>query len=174
MHDPIWKCRRRRKRNDGGEKQHTALLSFLSDLEVRSCRRRLQAIVSEAGLVRDRYSDNCLYRMQTFRASLAWHLIIFLALFIGAQPSVPLLHVELSSRNEDQLLAPTQARETLALSALAGKKDLSKLIPLGLMLDCLVAVRLTGTILTVSFAGSGPQPSVLSFSHNRSPPSVRR
>jgi len=118
-----------------------------------------------------RYSDKWFEsQMKTLRPSLAWQVFILLALVLGAQPSVLPFHVELSSPHDDTLLAPKQALETLALTRLSGKKDFSKFTPVGLMQDCSVAVRLTGTIFSVSPVGSGSQPSVLSFSHNRSPP----
>jgi len=107
--------------------------------------------------------------MKTLRPSLAWQVIIFLALLIGAQPLVPPVQIELSSRHDDKLLAPKQALET-AVTGLSGKKDFSKFTLAGLVQGCPVAVQLTGTILPVSFVGRGPQASVLGFSHNRSPP----
>ena len=117
-----------------------------------------------------KYSDKWFEsQMKTLRPSLAWQVIILLVLVLGAQP-VPPFHVELSSPHDDTLLASKQALETLALTRLSGKKDFSKFTPVGLMQDCSVAVRLTGTIFSVSPVGSGSQPSVLSFSHNRSPP----
>lgn len=109
-------------------------------------------------------------QMKTLRPSLAWQVIIFLALLIGAQPLVPPVEIELSSRHDDKLLAPKQALETLAVTGLSGKKDFSKFTLAGLMQARPGVFQLTGTILPVSFVGRGPQASVLGFSHNRSPP----
>jgi hypothetical protein len=110
--------------------------------------------------------------MQTLRPSAAWRVIIVLALLLGAQPAMRPCQAELSPRNDDQLLQSRQSLEPFALTKLSGKKDFSKLTPAGLMPDCPVVVQLSGTIFSVSLLGSGPQPSVLSFSHNRSPPSL--
>lgn len=109
-------------------------------------------------------------QMKTLRPSLAWQVIIFLALLIGVQPLVPPVQIELSSRHDDKLLAPKQALETLAVTGLSGKKDFSKFTLAGLVQGRPVAFQLTGTILPISFVGRRPQASVLGFSHNRSPP----
>ena len=108
--------------------------------------------------------------MRIFQPSLASRVLILFALFIGAQPSFQPFQADASFQQDNKLVSPKHVPETLALTGLSDKKDFSKSVAVGLTQDCPAAVRLTGTTLPVALVRSCPEASVLSFSHNRSPP----
>ena len=94
---------------------------------------------------------------------------VLIALMIGVQPSVPVLALDGVSQNGSRLVSPRHRLETLTVAGFCDKKEFSK-PTLGLIGTCGPSHHLDPIAFTFDQVQISPSASVLTYSHNRSPP----
>jgi hypothetical protein len=88
----------------------------------------------------------------------------------GVQPSVLALQLDPLNQNESRLVSPKYRLGTLTVAGVCDKKEFSKPNLAGLIGTCGFSAHLDRTAFIFERVQISPHASVLTYSHNRSPP----